>query len=135
MSIEMMLRGVFRVLRRVKVMGVSQVRMVSSRLVVPVKVVLGGFVVVACSVLMMLRCLGVMVGCLAGHGRLLSLRVGIGYSTRIELFENARGKEITAEQNWDEIPCCRGQKPGRFQARCGPGQHFAFSGPLAHKGA
>jgi hypothetical protein len=64
---EVMLGGVLGVLRGVKMVSVSQMGVVSGGFVVAVEVMLGGFVVMACSVLVMLRCLGVMVGCLAGH--------------------------------------------------------------------
>jgi hypothetical protein len=59
---KMMLGGVFGVLRRVQMVSVCQVRVVSGCFVVAFKVMLGGFVVMARSVLVMFRCLGVMMG-------------------------------------------------------------------------
>ncbi len=58
-----MLGSVLGVFRGMNVVAVSQVRVVGGCLVVAVKMVSGGFVVVARSVLMMFRCLGVMMCC------------------------------------------------------------------------
>jgi hypothetical protein len=65
---EVVFGGVLVVLRGVKMMSMGKVSMVRGGFVVAFCVMPGGFVVVACSVLVMLRCLGVMMGCLAGHG-------------------------------------------------------------------
>jgi hypothetical protein len=83
-SVKVMPGRVLGVFRCVQVVRVSQMCVVGSRFVIAFKVVPGGFVVVACSVLMMLRCLGVMMGSLVGHKRLLSLCIGFGYSTHLE---------------------------------------------------
>jgi hypothetical protein len=110
--------GVLAVVRGVKVVAVGHVGVVRRCLVIAVKMFLCRFVVMACSVLVMFRCLSVMMGCLAGHGSLLSLRVGVGYSTRGELLETAWADEITAERMRDEIPA--GGSRGIFHSR-GPG--------------
>lgn len=60
---EVMLGGVLGVLRGVKMVGVGQVGVMRGGFVVAVGVMLGGCMVMACSVLVMLRCLGVMVRC------------------------------------------------------------------------
>ncbi len=65
---EVVFGGVFGVLGGVNMVSVSQMGVVCGGFVVAVGVVPGGFMVMACSVLVMLRCLGVMLGCLAGHG-------------------------------------------------------------------
>jgi len=64
-----MFGGVLGVLRGVKIVGEGKVGVVRSGFVVAVGVMPGGFMVMACSVLVMFRCLGVMMGCLAGHGQ------------------------------------------------------------------
>ena len=64
---------VFSVLGRVAVMPVGQMGVVCSGFVVLCHMLLGGFVVVARSVLMVFRCLGVVMGCFLGHGEFLSL--------------------------------------------------------------
>jgi hypothetical protein len=71
----MMLGGVLGVFHSVEMVSMSHVRVVRGCFVFTVEVMFGGFVVMACSVLVMLRCLGVMMGCLVGHGKVLSLRV------------------------------------------------------------
>lgn len=68
MRLEVVFGGVLGVLRGVKMVGVGKVSVVGGGFVVAVGVMLGGFMVMACSVLVMLRCLSVMMGCLAGHG-------------------------------------------------------------------
>ncbi len=99
-----MLSGVLGVLRSVEVVRVRHMGVVRGCFVVAIEMLLGGFVVMACSVLVVLRCLGVMMGCLTGHGSLLSLGVDLGYSTRRELLEMPRKREITAGRIGDEIP-------------------------------
>jgi len=66
---EVVLGGVLGMLRGVKLVSVGQMRVVSGCFVVAVEMMPGGFVVVARSVLVVLRCLGMMMGCLAGHGQ------------------------------------------------------------------
>jgi hypothetical protein len=95
--------GVLGMLGCVEMVGVGQVRVVSSRFVVAVEMSLGGFVVMACGVLVVFRCLGVMVGCLAGHGRLLSFRLEIGYSTRRELLEMPGQPKMPGQRKHSEI--------------------------------
>ncbi len=62
-----MLGGMLVMLRGVKMVSVGQVGVMRGGFVIAVEVMLGGFMVVACSVLVMLRCLGVVMGCLTGH--------------------------------------------------------------------
>ncbi|MFZ0305897.1 MAG: hypothetical protein WAL75_24645 [Terracidiphilus sp.] len=57
------------VLGGVKMVSLGKVSVMRGGFVVAVIVMLGGFMVMACSVFVMLRCLGVMLGCLAGHGQ------------------------------------------------------------------
>jgi hypothetical protein len=78
----------------VKMVCVRYVCVVSGCGVVAVEVLLGGFAVMACSVFVMIRCLGVMMGCLAGHGSLLSLRVDLGYSTRGNYWRRRAGARL-----------------------------------------
>lgn len=52
-----------RVIAGVGAVRMRQVRMVGCRLVVPGRVMVGGFVVVVCSLLMMVGCLPVMMRC------------------------------------------------------------------------
>jgi hypothetical protein len=59
---------VCRVLAGMGVVGVRKVRVVGGLLVVALRVVLGGCMVVACSVFVMIRCLGVVLSCLVRHG-------------------------------------------------------------------
>ena len=59
-------------LRGVKMVSVGQMSVVGGCFVVAFVVVQGGLMVMACSVLVMLRCLSVVMGCLLRHGRLLS---------------------------------------------------------------
>jgi hypothetical protein len=68
---HVVLGGFFGVALGLDVMAVRQVRVVSSDFVVAVLVMLGGFVVVACSVLVVLRCLLVVLGCFVGHEEFL----------------------------------------------------------------
>ncbi len=77
MCLQVVLGGMARVLGCVELVRVRYVRVVSGCFVVAVEMLLGGFVVMACSVLVVLRCLGVMMSCLAGHGSLLSLGVDL----------------------------------------------------------
>jgi hypothetical protein len=65
---KVVLGRVLAVLRGVKMVSVGKVSVVRGGFVVAVGVMPRSFVVMACSVLVMLRCLGVMMGCLAGHG-------------------------------------------------------------------
>lgn len=74
----MMLGGV---LDGVEMVSMGYVRVVCSCFVFAVEMMLGGFVVMVCSVLEILRCLGVMMGCLVGHGKLPSRCVDPGGST------------------------------------------------------
>lgn len=60
---NVMLGRMFGMFSRMDLVTVGQMRMVCGRFVIPIQVMLGGFVVMACSVLVMLRCLGVMTGC------------------------------------------------------------------------
>jgi hypothetical protein len=60
---NVMFRGMFGVLGGMGVVTVSQVSVVGGRFVIAIQVMLGRFVVVARSVLVMFRCLGVMVRC------------------------------------------------------------------------
>ena len=68
MRFEVVLGGVLGVLRGVKVVSMGKVGVVCGGFVVAVGVILSGFVVMACSVFVMLRCVGVVLGCLTGHG-------------------------------------------------------------------
>jgi hypothetical protein len=65
--LNVVLRRVFRVLAGMDAVSVGQVRVVCGLFVVPRFVLRGGFVVVARSVLMVLRCLFVMMGCYLRH--------------------------------------------------------------------
>lgn len=58
-----MLGSALGVLGSMDVVAMGQVRVVSSRFVVAIQMVFGGFAMVACSVLMVLRCLRVMMSC------------------------------------------------------------------------
>jgi hypothetical protein len=60
---DVLLRGMFRMLCSMDMMGVCQMRVMGSFLVVARFVMLGGFVVVARRMLMMFGCLRVMMGC------------------------------------------------------------------------
>ena len=60
---DVLLRGMFRVICGVNMVGVCQVRVMGSFLVVARFVMLGGFVMVARRMLMMFGCLRVMMGC------------------------------------------------------------------------
>jgi hypothetical protein len=64
----MLLGGFSGVMRGVMKMALGGVRVVSGGLVIAVLVVLGRFAVMASCVFMVLRCLGVVLGCLLGHG-------------------------------------------------------------------
>ena len=61
--LDVLLRGVFRMICSVDMVGVCQVRMMGSFLVLARFVMLGGFVMVARRMLMMFGCLRVMMGC------------------------------------------------------------------------
>jgi hypothetical protein len=61
--LDVLLRGMFRVICGVNMVGVCQVRVVGRFLVVARFVMLGGFVMVARRMLMMFGCLRVMMGC------------------------------------------------------------------------
>ena len=63
MRFDVFLRGMFRMICSVNMVGVCQMRVMSSFLVVARFVMLGGFVMVARRMLMMFRCLRVMMGC------------------------------------------------------------------------
>ena len=60
---NVMLGGFLGVLRRLNVVTVRQVSMVGGRFMVAILVMLGGFVVMARSVLVMFRCLDVVLCC------------------------------------------------------------------------
>ena len=60
---NVMLGGFLGVLRRLNVVTVRQVSMVGGRFMVAILVMLGGFVVMARSVLVMFRCLRVVFCC------------------------------------------------------------------------
>jgi hypothetical protein len=60
---DVLLRGMFRMICSVDMVGVCQVRVMGSFLVLARFVMLGGFVVVARRMLMMFGCLRVMMGC------------------------------------------------------------------------
>ena len=68
---HMVLGGFFRVIFGLNVMAVRQMGMVSGGFVVAVLVMLGGFLVMACSVLVVLRRLCVVLGCFVGHEEFL----------------------------------------------------------------
>jgi hypothetical protein len=55
---------VLSALHGVQMVGVRHMNVVGGCFVIPFIVMPGGFVVMACSVLVMFRCLGVMLGCL-----------------------------------------------------------------------
>jgi len=60
---DVLLRGMFRMICSVDMVGVCQVRVMGSFLVLARFVMLGGFVMVARRMLMMFGCLRVMMGC------------------------------------------------------------------------
>jgi hypothetical protein len=64
---DVVLGGVLGVLSRMAGVAVSQVRVVSGLLVAAFLVMLGGCVVMASSVLVVFRCLGVVLGCFVRH--------------------------------------------------------------------
>jgi hypothetical protein len=70
---DVVLGGVLGVLSGVGMVAMRQVGVVGGGFMVAIEVLLGGFVVVARSVLVMLRCLSVMVRCFVGHRKFLSL--------------------------------------------------------------
>ena len=61
-------RRMFGMFGRVRVVAVREMRVVGGGFVIAVGMVPGGFAVVAGSVLVMFRCVGVMFGCFVGHG-------------------------------------------------------------------
>jgi hypothetical protein len=65
---DVLLRRMFRMVHSVNMVGVRQVRVVRGFLVMTRFVMLGGLVVVACRVLVMFGCLGVMMSCFLRHG-------------------------------------------------------------------
>jgi hypothetical protein len=67
MGFDVVLGGVLCMVDGVDRMAVSKVGMVTSRFMVPIEMMLGGFAVVARSVLVMFRCLGVVMCCFVGH--------------------------------------------------------------------
>ena len=71
------LRGM---MRRVKVVTMSRVRMMGRRLVVTGFVMTRGLAMVASCVVMMLCCLVVMLCCFFGHASSLEDWVGLGYA-------------------------------------------------------
>jgi hypothetical protein len=66
-SLDVVLSRLLRVFGRLTVMSVSHMSMVGGCFVVFFHVMLCGFVVMARSVLMVFRCLGVMMGCFLRH--------------------------------------------------------------------
>jgi hypothetical protein len=68
--LQMFLCGVLRVLGGMKMVRVRRVCMVGGFLMAASFVMLGGFVVMVCSLLMMFGCQLVMVGCFLGHVKL-----------------------------------------------------------------
>jgi hypothetical protein len=60
---DVFLRGMFRMICSVNMVGMCQVRVMGSFLMLARFVMLGGFVVVARRMLMMFGCLRVMMGC------------------------------------------------------------------------
>lgn len=75
---EVVFGSVLGVLRGVKMVSMGNVGVVCGGFVVAVGVMPSGFVVMACSVLVMLRCLGVILGCLTGHGLAPFIRFALG---------------------------------------------------------
>jgi hypothetical protein len=67
MCLDVVLGGVLCVLDGMDGVAVSQVGMVSSRFGIRIQMMLGGFAVVARSVLVMFRCLGMVMCCFVGH--------------------------------------------------------------------
>ena len=63
MCLNVILGSVLGMLDGMNVMAMSQMRVMGSGFVVAVQVMLGGFMVMTRSVLMMFRCLRVMMGC------------------------------------------------------------------------
>ena len=63
MRLDVLLRGMFRMICSVNVVGVCQVRVMGSFLVLARFVMLGGFVVVTRRMLVVFGCLRVMMGC------------------------------------------------------------------------
>jgi hypothetical protein len=76
----MVLRRVLGVLGSMNMMPVRQVRIVGSGFMVAFGVVLGGFMVMARSVLVVLRCLGMMIRGFLGHDD--SFRSGVCFRHR-----------------------------------------------------
>ena len=68
MCFDVRFGGMFRMICGMNVMSMCQVCVMGGFFVVSCFVVPGSIVVMACSVLMMLRCLFVMMGCFLGHG-------------------------------------------------------------------
>lgn len=67
MGFDVVLGGMLGVLGGVSVVAVGQVRVVRGGFVIAVGVVLGGGMVMASSVLVVLRCLGVVLSCFVRH--------------------------------------------------------------------
>jgi hypothetical protein len=65
---DVVLGSVFCVLLGVDVVAMGEVSMVGGRFVISVEVMFRGFAVMARSVLVVLRCLGVMPSCFVRHG-------------------------------------------------------------------
>lgn len=66
-SFDVMLGSVLRVFGGVHVMAVGQMRVVGCGFVIALGVMPGGFMVMARSVLVVFRCLGVMLSCFVRH--------------------------------------------------------------------
>lgn len=71
-GLDVMLGGVFGMLGSMDVMPMREMRVMRGRHVIPIFMVFCGFAVMACSVLMMLSCLGVMMRCFVRHRGILS---------------------------------------------------------------
>ncbi len=71
---DVVLGGFFCVLGGLDMVAVCQVGMVGGGFVIAAFMVLGGFAVVARSVVVVLRCLLVMLNCFVGHEEFLSSR-------------------------------------------------------------
>jgi hypothetical protein len=68
-GLDVVLGGMLGVLGSVSMVTMGEVGMVRSRFVVPVLMMSGGFAVVACSVLVVLRCVRVVLCCFVRHVR------------------------------------------------------------------
>jgi hypothetical protein len=85
MVLDVQFRRLGRMVGGVVGVAARRVRMVSGCLVVACLVVFGGFAMVRCRVLVVLRCLQVVLCCLFGHG---SLQVVLNCDERMETMPN-----------------------------------------------